>query len=111
VTLTYGSAQTSFTLLWGSVDNYNDVYFADSAGDVVTGAEIATADPSIMFGHTNVGVTISNLTPFTSITLYTTGYSFEFDTAAIPEPIALALFGTGLIGIGLVRRKRGELTT
>ena len=29
-----------------------------------------------------------------------------FDTEVIPEPISLAVFGTGLMGLGLVRRRR-----
>src|SRR5262249_47300587 len=93
VTINYASAQNAFDLLWGTVDNnangvQNLLSLTISAGGVtISGADIAAimaaAVPPVNFqnGVFNVGVQISGLSTFTSITASdnsTTNPAFEF---------------------------------
>lgn len=112
VTITYTTAQTSFALLWGTVDTFNSLVFSTDSGTIITGTQIENADPSLTLGVSNVEVLLSNIPSFKSITVESTSSAFEFDTArAVPEPASMALLGVGMIGTGvMVRRRRSALT-
>ena len=133
VTATYGSAQTSLTLLWGTVDGEagpRNAITTTSGGDVITGAEILAACGTTTcgdgFGHTlsgayDVYVTISGLSSFTSATFTdSAAAAFEFDLAVplgggtaggTPLPAALPLFAGGLGMLGLLARRRKQKKT
>ncbi len=121
VTLSYASPQSSFSLLWGTVDTYNGLNLETLDGSTVTGnvtiggAAVAAAIGGGFQanGTTPAFVTISDLGPFTSIVATSTQQAFEFAAAvssgtAVPEPATLALFGLGLLGLGFVQHRRGR---
>jgi hypothetical protein len=76
--------------------------------------QLSTAGVTLSGDSTNVLVSTSN--PF-SMTVELdivgldngkslTNISFDFGVTEIPEPMSLALLGSGLVGLGLARRKR-----
>jgi len=129
VAITYSNSnpQTSFDLLWGTVDSLNNenlLGLTISAGSAtITGADIANiinAAQANAFtqGDLNVVVEIAGLPSFTQITAtdQSTNSAFEFDPLVVPAPpighglaAVLAVCG-GLFGFKLWERSKTRRT-
>lgn len=105
-----------FGLLWGSVDSYNTLSFYDGATLVgsLTGGQV-TASPNGNQGvNGTLYVNITSTLPFDRVVATSSAFAFEFDNiafnrtdpTAVPAPAALGLFGIGLVGLALARRRR-----
>ena len=107
ITFTFATPQTSFALLFGTVDSYNSITFGTGGGQTITGSDIATALGISANGTTTRSVLISGLNAFTTLTASDTQVAaFEFvPGTAIPEPASLALLSAGLIGVSALRRR------
>ena len=106
LTIDFATPQRAFNLLWGSVDTYNSLVF-QIGGTTITGSDIANAISGIDLGSSNAAVEIWIFDAFTSINVTSTQAAFEFvPGVAVPEPVSLAVLGTGALGLGLVRRRR-----
>ena len=115
------SITNSLQILWGTVDtdvNRNLLVTTNVGTHSISGADIFTAMQSFcgatctpVAGQFEAYVTITGLSPFTSVTFSDTSTnSFEFLLAAVPEPSTWAMMILGFLGVGfLAYRKQGTL--
>jgi hypothetical protein len=123
VTTGVGGAKLSFPgqehyvgLLWGSVDTYNWLEFYNGATLVgtVTGTDVNLSANGDQGMNGTFYVNMISTLAFDSIVARSSSYAFEFDNVAYdtsqnvltPEPLSLALFGTGLALFAARRRRR-----
>lgn len=112
-TLVLPGTHNVFGLLWGSVDTFNILTFKKADG-----TDIGTISGSDLIGtqgaveHGSYYVTFLSDVPIGRVILTSSQYAFEFDNISFadvtpsPEPLTLSLFGAGLAGLGLTRRRR-----
>ena len=115
-TLSLFEAANEINLYWGSIDTYNTIEFLLNNTTVYSlgGSSVAAATALLANGAqldvvANRLVTIAGLPNFDSVIFRSGANSFEFDNVsvnAVPLPTALPLFATGLVGLGLLSRRR-----
>lgn len=111
-TMTFGSNQWYFGLLWGSVDTYNKLEFYDSADNLLytlTGSSVKVPADGDQSSEGTVYANIFADTPFTKVVATSTQYAFEFDNVAygVPEPAAMLVWGfLGIVGLCWLRRRK-----
>lgn len=125
-TYNFGTAALSLSLLWGSPDTYNTISFysglngTGAALGSFTGASLVgdgahSFPASLGFGHDFVKF-VSDVA-FLSVVLSSTNPAFEYsnltafdrngdNAPVIPLPPAMLLFGSALVGLGLLGRRR-----
>ena len=117
ITIAFSAPQTSFSLLWGSIDVSNLLSFNDADGSVVTGDQIEAAAAGFAGeGFRGAGgsayVTVFSSEAFTAVTASSGVPSFEFAALEgdapldMPEPPSLWLVvsGVGVVaGLGVRR--------
>jgi hypothetical protein len=124
ITITFASPQTSFALLWGSIDTGNSLRFNDAGSFVVSGTAVQNAAAGFVGnGFQGPGgsawVEINTDTPFTTVTASSSVPSFEFAAIAasttpfdpvVPEPISTALMGSGILFLIAYRLRQTKRT-
>lgn len=96
---------TNFSLLWGSPDSYNTLELYDGATLVasILGSQFSIPAYQASFVSISAGAGES----FTSAKFYSDGNAFEFsNVSAVPIPAAAWLFGSGLIALAAVKRRK-----
>lgn len=115
ITFTYSSYQLALAVLWGSVDTFNTITLMNGSTvvDTITGSQITSnANGSQGYGG-SFFVLINETSVFNKVVFSSTNPSFEFAEFEVdpnnyyaPEPASLAGFGSGLLALALIRRRR-----
>lgn len=112
VTLQFAGPQQYLGLLWGSVDANNVLEFFNGATSVgtVTGLDVAGSPSGDQGVNGTLYVNINSTLDFDRVVATRPSFAFEFDNIAynrfqVPAPAALALFGLGVAGLAMTRRR------
>jgi hypothetical protein len=106
------SSRTSISFFWGSVDSYNSIVFHTASGDqLLTGNAVAPLLPNGCQNSAacNGYVTFTSDSAFTSVTLSSSGNSFEItNISAVPEPSTWAMMILGFLGLGFFGYRKSK---
>lgn len=101
--MTFAANQTSLSLLWGSVDDYNVVEFWDDEVQIgsITGSDVTT---TVGLGAAFVSITGVS---FDEVRFGSDTNAFEFSSvSAVPIPAAAWLFASALLGLVTIARRK-----
>ena len=124
ITIEFLLPQTSFALLWGSIDLGNSLSFNDAAHLTLSGSDVQAAAAGLVgFGDLGPGgsayVMVNTDTPFTTVTASSSTISFEFVPFAAstvpfetanPEPEGFALMTGGILLLLAHRWRKAKRT-
>lgn len=117
IKIAFDAPQKYLGLLWGSVDDYNNLAFYDSADNLIgtiNGVQVTASANGSQAADGTVYANINSDTPFKYVVATSSQFAFEFDNLAystsnvsVPDGgSASMMMGAALAGIGFLARRR-----